>query len=65
MDIRDNLRIYIEKKSLKQSSVAAKAGISPSKLCATLKKKRALDANELFSICDALQIKPSELREKS
>lgn len=32
------------------------------KLCAVLKKRRELEANELFSLCDAMGIDPDTLR---
>jgi len=62
MDIRDNLGCYIKDKAMKQGEVAMRAGMTPNKLCAVLKKRRALDANELFSICDVLEVTPELLR---
>ncbi|WP_302970463.1 helix-turn-helix domain-containing protein [Ruthenibacterium lactatiformans] len=62
MDIRDSLREFIEENGYKQITVAKKAEMSPSTLCAVIKKRRALEANELFRLCDALGVKPEVLR---
>lgn len=62
MDIRDNLGAYINDSNLIQARLAVRAGLTPSKLCAILKKRRDLEANELFDLCDALGTTPEELR---
>lgn len=63
MDIRDNLSEFIDDSNLVQSKIAKRAGLTPSKLCAVLKKRRDLEANELFNLCDALGTTPEALRE--
>ena len=62
MDIRDNLREYIDDKAIKQAVIAPRVGLTASQLCAVLKKRRSLDANELFLLCDALGVLPDDLR---
>lgn len=62
MDIRDNLQAYMAGHALKQAEVARRAGMTPSKLCAVIKKRRELEANELFRICDAMGTTPEKLR---
>ncbi len=62
MDIRENLNNYISDKAVKQCEIATRAGMTPAKLCAVLKKRRMLEANELFDLCDALGTTPDELR---
>ncbi len=63
MDIRDNLRQLIETKGYKQINIAQRSNLTPAILSSILNKRRKLDAEELFSVCDALNITPSELRE--
>ena len=62
MDVRDNLKKVISDKGFMQASIARKAGISPCKLSAILSKKRKLEANEMFDLCEAMGISPCELR---
>lgn len=61
-DIRDNLKAVIRDKGFIQAAIAKKANISPCKLSQVLKKERKLEANELFDICEAIDMSPSELR---
>lgn len=61
-DIRDNLKLVINDKGYIQAVIAHKANISPAKLSQILNKGRKLEANELFSICEAIEMSPSELR---
>ena len=46
-----------------QSAIARKSKLSPYKLSMVLNKQRKLDANELFDVCDAIDMTPTELRE--
>lgn len=62
IDIRNNLRAVISDKGYIQAVIANKAKISPSKLSQILNKSRRLEANELFSICDAIEMSPNNLR---
>ncbi len=62
MDIRDNIKSYIEHRGFIQLAIAQKSGLTPAQLSNVLHKKRCLEANELFAICDAMEIAPGELR---
>ena len=61
-DIRDNLKAVIEEKGYIQAVIAHKANISPAKLSQILNKGRKLEANELFEICEAIEMSPTDLR---
>ena len=60
-DVRDKLKLIMEDRGCIQAAIAIKANMEPDKLSLTLSKKRKLDANELFNLCDALGITPVEL----
>lgn len=60
-DIRDNLKRLMEDRCCVQAAIARKANMEPDKLSMVLSKKRKLDANELFNLCDALDVTPVEL----
>lgn len=61
-DIRENLKVVIEDKCYTQAAIAKKANISPCKFSQILNKNRKLDANELFNICEAIEMSPVELK---
>jgi transcriptional regulator with XRE-family HTH domain len=61
-DVRDNIRIAMQDRCFTQSSIAVKAHMSPSVLSMVLNKKRRLEANELYDLCEAMEISPTELR---
>ncbi len=61
-DIRDNIRVAIKDRCFTQSSIASKAHMSPNILSMVLNKKRRLEANELYDLCEAMEISPTELR---
>lgn len=63
MDIRDNLRSVIRDKGYKQAAIARIAKITPSKLSQIIKLERKLEANEMFALCEALEITPVQLAE--
>lgn len=60
-DIRDQISNVIRDRAHKQSVIAQRAGLTPVQLCAVLKHRRKLDANELFRVCDALGMSPNEV----
>lgn len=60
-DIRDNLKAVINDKGFIQAVIAHKANISPVKLSQILNKGRKLEANELFDICSAIEMSPTDL----
>lgn len=62
-DIRYNLKSVIEDKGYIQAAIAEKANIAPCKLSQVLNGKRKLDANELFNLCEAIEMTPVELKE--
>lgn len=61
-DIRDNLKAVIKCKGFVQATIAKKANLAPAKLSQILNKERRLEANELFNLCEALEMTPTELR---
>ncbi len=62
MDIRENLRNYIEDKSIFKTAVARKSGMAYLPFISMLNKNRRLEANELLNICDALGVSIDEIR---
>ena len=58
MDIRDNLAAIIKERALIQAEVARRSDLTPIKFGAILAKKRKLEANELFRICETLSMSP-------
>lgn len=61
-DVRDNIRVAIKERCFTQSAIAAKADMSPVILSMILNKKRKLEANELYDLCKAMEISPTELQ---
>lgn len=57
-DIREQIYSIIIERAYKQSEIARRSGLTPDQLCAVLKKRRRLDANELFRVCEALGMTP-------
>lgn len=44
-----------------QAAVAKKAGLTEQQLCDIVKKRRKLDANEMFRICSVINVEPNDL----
>ncbi len=63
-DVRDNIKVAIKDRCFVQASIATKAHMSPAVLSMILGKKRRLEANELYDLCEAMEISPTELRER-
>lgn len=61
-DVRVVLKGIISSRGFNQAAIARKAGMSPAKLCDILNLRRRLDANEMFNLCNAMEISYSELR---
>lgn len=61
-DVRDNIKVAMKERCFTQSAIAAKANMSPGVLSMVLSKKRKLEANELYDLCEAMEISPTELR---
>ncbi len=60
MRVYENVRMYIKKNGLNQSSVAKKAGISAKNFDAILKGKQILYPEDLRAICYALNVRPEK-----
>lgn len=61
-DVRIVLKSIITERGFNQSAIARKANMSPSKLSEILNLRRRLDANDMFNLCDAMEIPYSELK---
>lgn len=62
VDIRDNQKQVIEDRCCVQAAIARRANISPDKLSFDIKSKPKLEANDIFDLCDALNMTPVELK---
>lgn len=62
VDVRIILKNIIHERGFTQASIARKANMSPAKLSDILNLRRRLDANDMFALCDAMQINYSDLR---
>lgn len=60
-DVKDSISRIIQDRAYKQSTIAQRAGLTPDKLCAALKRRRRLDANEFLAVCAALDMKPEDV----
>ena len=63
MDVRINLKEIIRDRGYIQATLAKRAGMNPSKLSQVVNLERKLEANEMFSLCAAMNITPVELAE--
>lgn len=61
MDIRDTLNDIVEERCIRIVKLAEKAGMTSTSLYDVLRKRRRLEANEMFRLCRALEIAPEEL----
>ena len=55
------IKTYMEQRGIKQKAVAEKIKMNPNTFSATINGKRKLLAEEYFSICIALDVRPEEL----
>lgn len=60
MRVYANVRTYIKKNGLNQSSIAKKAGISSKTFDAILNGKQTLYPEDLRAICYALNVRPEK-----
>lgn len=58
MKVYEKVRNYIDKEGYKQISIAQKAGISKNIFNAMMNGKRTMYADDLCSICIALNVSP-------
>ena len=63
-DVRENIKVAMKECCFIQSAIATKANMSPVVLSSILNKKRKLEANELYDLCEAMKISPTELKER-
>ena len=63
MDIRLNLKSMIRDRGYIQAVIANKANMSPCKLSQVINLERRLEANEMFALCEAMNVTPMELAE--
>lgn len=61
LDVRDVLATELKKRCFMQAAVAKKANLTEQQLCDIIKKRRKLDANEMFRICSVIGVSPNEL----
>lgn len=61
IDARDGVAREITARGLKQAFIAKKAGLTEQQLSDIINKRRRMDANEMFSICLALDVTPNDL----
>ena len=61
IDARDTLATLMRDGGYKQTAIAQKAGLSSQQLTDIIKKRRRLDANEMFRLCGVLNVTPNEL----
>lgn len=62
-DIRINLRNVIKDRGFIQAVVARNSNLSPAKMSQILNLERKLEANELFDVCGAIGMTPTELKD--
>lgn len=60
-DVREIIGALIRERGFSQAVIARKAGMRPQQLCAVINMRRKLDANELFALCDAMEIAYSDV----
>lgn len=61
-DVRVVLKSIIHDRGFSQAAIARKAKMSPAKLSNILNLRRRLEANDMFALCDAMNINYSDLR---
>lgn len=61
MDVRVNLKYLIRDRGYIQAALAKRANMTPSKLSQVINLERKLEANEMFALCEAMNITPVEL----
>lgn len=64
-DVRVILKDIINERGFNQAAIARKANMSPSKLSDILNLRRKLEANDMFTLCDAIRINYSDLRPRN
>jgi transcriptional regulator with XRE-family HTH domain len=62
IDSRSALNDLIKNGAYNQAAIAKKAGLTPSQLSGILNKRRKMDSDEMFALCDVLNITPERMR---
>jgi len=62
IDIRDNIKNYVEYRGFMKQAIAQKANMTSSQFSSVLHKRRELNADEFFAICIAMEITPEQLK---
>lgn len=65
LDVRDVLASELKERCFMQIAIAKKANLTEQQLCDIIKKRRKLEANEMFRLCKAMGITPNDLFELS
>ena len=55
-DARDGLAFELKRRGFKQAAIANMAGLTEQQLSDIVNKRRKLDANEMFRLCEAMRI---------
>lgn len=63
LDARDGVKKAIRKSGLKQEAVARRVDLSPRQLSDIVSKRKKLDADMLFRICEAVGTTPNDIFE--
>lgn len=61
LDARDGIKWAIRKSGLKQMAVAERVNLSSRQLSDIISKRKKLDANLLFEICEVTGTTPNEI----
>ena len=61
IDPRDGIKIAIKKSGLKQTVVANRTNLTPRQLSDIVSKRKKLDAELLFKICEITGVSPNEI----
>ncbi len=54
--IRENIILYIKRNGIKQVFLCEKTGLSPSAVSAIMNRKRDIEVDEYYAICEALGV---------
>lgn len=63
LDARDGVKKAIRKSGLKQEAVARRVNLSPRQLSDIVSKRKKLDADMLFKICEVVGTTPNDIFE--
>lgn len=55
-DARDGIAYELRQRGFKQTAIAKMAGLTEQQLSDIINKRRKMDANEMFLLCEAMKI---------